>query len=282
MAATAASNATLTRAQVEKILIQPLTQQSTFLRLGTPMFVSNGEPIKVPSLSSFGTAGYVAEGSAIPEVSAVTSEVTLLPSTVYSIKVMAKVSNELLRQSVINVESAFSTKLVSDVSRILDSAMWNGAGTAGAPLGVAKITGFTNAGTVAGTALSSGDLFDMDTSYMSAYADESMAHWALSPASFARVRKLTDNYGSRILQPSLAVGAPGTILGHPYTVTTHVPDTSILLFDRSQIAVGMDNRASITVLDQTYAENDLVGLRVTARYDVAALNAASIVKKTLT
>ena len=44
----------------------------------------------------------------------------------------------------------------------------------------------------------------------------------------------------------------------------------------------MDDRASITVLDQTYAENDVTGLRVTARYDVKSLAPTTLVKKILT
>lgn len=279
MAASVGSNGTLTADQVQRFLVQPLTQASTFLRLNTPMFVSNGEPIKVPTLTSMGTPTYIAEGSAISDVSPVTSEVELLSSSVYSIKVLAKVSNELVRQSVVNVEAAFSQKLVSDVTRVLDSALWAGStATTGSPIGLFSMTGFTNAGTVAGTALASGDLFDMEADYLTASADEASAVWALSPTNFTRIRKMTDNYGARVLQPSLAEGAPGTLLGKPYVVSTHIPDTAIALFDRNQIAVGMDSRASITVLDQTFADYDQTAYRVTARYDVKPLNAAAIVR----
>jgi HK97 family phage major capsid protein len=68
------------------------------------------------------------------------------------------------------------------------------------------------------------------------------------------------------------------LLGCGYTVTTHLPDDVILFFDPAQVAIGMDDRASVTILDQTYAEYDEVGLRVTARYDTAALNASAVVK----
>jgi HK97 family phage major capsid protein len=283
MAATTTSNATLTAAQVQKFLIQPLTQSSSFLRVGSPMFVSNGEPIKLPSLTSFGTPTFIAQGSAISEVNAVTSEVELLASSIQAIKVIAKVSDELLRSAVLNVEAAFSTKLVSDVSRILDAAMWNGGtATTGSPVGLCQMTGFTNAGTTAGTALTSTHLFDMQESYMVAQASDASAVWAMSPKTFGLVRKMSDNYGARVLAPSLAAGAPGTLLGNPYVVTTHVPDTALVLYDRDQIAVGMDDRASVKILDQTFADYGLVGISVSARYDVKALNAAAIVKRTLT
>ncbi len=40
----------------------------------------------------------------------------------------------------------------------------------------------------------------------------------------------------------------------------------------------MKDRASVTILDQTYAEYDEVGLREAARYDTDALNRSAIVK----
>lgn len=283
MPANTISNATLTQDQVERLLIYPLQERSTYMQQGFPVFTSNGEPIKLPSLTSFGTATFVAQGTAIPEVNASTSEVELLPNTVRSIKVLARMSNELVRQSVVNVESAFSRKLVDDVSKVLDQAMWaGGTATAGSPIGMANFPGSVNAGTAAGTAITSDTLFDMEELGYENNLAMDVARWAMSPKTFSYIRKLSDNYGQKVLAPSLAVGAPATLLGHPYTVTTHVPDSALLLFDPSQIAVGMDQRASITILDQTFAAYDEAAIRVTARYDTKPMNANAVVKFNIT
>lgn len=277
------SNATLTQDQVERLLINPLQERSTYMAQGFPVFTSNGEPIKLPRLTSFGTATFVAQGTAIPVVNATTDEVALLPNTVQSIKVLARMSNELVRQSVVNVESAFSRKLVDDVSKVLDEAMWaGGTATTGSPVGMANFPGNVNAGTAAGTAVDSDDLFDMEELGYENNLAMDVARWAMSPKTFTRIRKLTDNYGQRILQPALSEGAPPTLLGHPYTVTTHVPDSSLLLFDPTQIAVGMDQRASITILDQTFADFDEVAIRVTARYDTKPMNDDAVVQLNIT
>lgn len=61
-------------------------------------------------------------------------------------------------------------------------------------------------------------------------------------------------------------------------MTTHLPDDVILFFDPAQVAIGMDDWALVRILDQTYAEYDEVGLRVTTRYDTAGLNASAVVK----
>jgi HK97 family phage major capsid protein len=108
------------------------------------------------------------------------------------------------------------------------------------------------------------------------------ARWAMSPKTFSRIRKLTDNYGQRVLAPSLSEGAPGTLLGHGYTVTNHVPDTALMLFDPTKIAVGMDQRASVTILDQLYGGFDEIAIRVIARYDTKPMNARAVIKFNIT
>ena len=65
-------------------------------------------------------------------------------------------------------------------------------------------------------------------------------------------------------------------------MTNNVPDTSLLLFDRSQIAVCMDQRASVTLLSETYAAYDEVAVRVVARYDTAKMNDDAVVQLTIT
>lgn len=283
MANNTIANATLTQDQVERLLIYPLQQRSSYLAQGFPVFTSNGEPIKLPRLTNFGTATFVAQGTAIPIVTASADEVELLETNVRSIKVLARMSNELVRQAVVNVESAFSRKLVDDVSKVLDEALWNGGtAVAGSPIGMANLPYNVNAGVAAGTAIARDGLFDMEETGSDSDMAMDVTRWAMSPATFTIIRKLSDNYGQRVFAPSLAVGAPPTLLGKPYTVTNHVPDTSLLLFDPIQIAVGLDQRASITLLDQMFADLDEVANRVTARYDMKPMNDAAVVQLHIT
>ena len=141
------SNATLTTNQVMRMLIETLRNQSTYFRPGFPTFAGNGEPIKVPSLTTIGTATFNTRGSAIAEATASTSEVELLPSSVWSVMRILRMSNEVVRHAVIGVESAFRTALVNDVAEVLDKALWaGGTATSGSPIGMGTFTGSTNAG----------------------------------------------------------------------------------------------------------------------------------------
>ena len=67
----------------------------------------------------------------------------------------------------------------------------------------------------------------------------------------------------KFLSPSLAIEAPGTLLGCGCTVTRHPPDDAFQFLDPAPVAIGVDERASVTILVQTYAEYDEVGLRAT-------------------
>jgi HK97 family phage major capsid protein len=169
---------------------------------------------------------------------------------------------------------------VSDVSQLIDAALYNGAGSGGAPLGVFGITGFTNAGTVAGTAIAASNLYGMVESYELSYGNGDSAVWMLHPTTAKRIRLMEDTAGQLVLEPSLAKGIPATILGIPYVVTVNAPSTALLLADRQQLAVGRAP-AHVTILDQTFADYGQIGISVSARYDVKALNAAALIKLTL-
>lgn len=283
MSASVTSNGTLVRDEVQRILINPLSQASMFLRAGSPVFTSNGEPIKIPSLTATFTPSYVAEGSAVAEITPSTSEIELLGSSVYAFKNVIRMSSELVARSFLDVETQFAQRLVTDTARALDSAFFAGStATTGSPIGLFNMTGVTNAGTVAGTALAKGDLIDMQEDYLTAYADETTSMWAMSPLNWTRIRKFASDNGTGILEPSLADGAPSRLLGAPVMVTKHAPDTAIALFDRTQIAIGHDvSRDQIRLLDQTYAATDEVGVMVQGRWDLKAMNAAAIVKLTI-
>lgn len=115
------NNSTLIQTQVSSLLIQPLEQQSTFLSAG-PTILDSSSPVRVPRVVNGVTAGFVAEGAQIPDGDVGFDEVTLLPSTLKGLKVLVKLSNELVRTSVIGMDSVLRTRLVTDVGNALDAA----------------------------------------------------------------------------------------------------------------------------------------------------------------
>src|SRR5690606_12916124 len=112
----------LTREQVAGILTTPLETASVFLAAGPRIFDTTG-PLRVPGLpgpADLSALGWTGESELIPEVDAEFSEVQLLPSTMDSVKVITRYSNELARQSVVSLEQTLRDRLVADVAAKLD------------------------------------------------------------------------------------------------------------------------------------------------------------------
>ena len=59
-----------------------------------------------------------------------------MPTERKSIKTILKYSNELVRQSVVGVDSVLKARLIKDVSDALDTALLEGAGTSDSITGI--------------------------------------------------------------------------------------------------------------------------------------------------
>ena len=281
MAITTSNSAELTQEVVQRILVQPLEAASVFLASGPRIFDTDGSPVRIPKLNSAGTATFVAEGSAIPTADHDFGEITLLPSTIKSVKVMVRASNELRRQSVIALDAALRDRLVTDVATALDKAFVNGTAS-GEPTGILHYSGVTVAGSAIGTATTD-HLYTALQSAMDANVNVNATRWMMTPRDYVALHKLKDGQGRYLISPDPSNGATNRLLGLPVTVTLRIPGgttggtATVVLADFSQIAVARDQAPSVTILDQTFGDYDETAIRVTARYDAAPMNAASVV-----
>lgn len=282
MANTMANSSELTREVVQQILVQPLETASIFLAAGPRIFDTDGSPVRIPKLNSAGTANFVAEGSAIADATYDFGEIELLPSSMKSVKSLVKMSNELRRSSVVTLDTALRDRLVTDVAAKLDQAFINGTAT-NEPQGILHYSGVTVAGSAIGTATPS-HLYDALQAALDANVNVGNSRWMMTPRDFIAIHKLKDAEGRFLISPNPQQGAASTLLGLPVTVTSRIPGgttggtSTVVLADFSQIAVARDLAPTVTVLDQTYGENDITALRVVARYDAAPMNAAAVVQ----
>lgn len=287
--ATSTSNATqLTREQVLEFLIRPLETASTFLASGPQIYDTDGSSIRIPKLSSMGTPSFTAEGSAIAEVDPTFSEITLLPSTVHPVASLTRFSNQLARQSVIDLTTSLQSKMVRDVADVLDTAFYTGDGggtAATSPTGLLNYDGITVAGSAIGTATPD-YLYDALGAALDADVDISRMRWIMSPTDFVSLHKLKDADGRSLVVPDPTQGAISRLLGFPVTVTPKMPSTAsngtatVALVDFSQIAVARDLTPTVTILPERYAEFDQQAIRVITRWDAAPLNPEAVVTLT--
>lgn len=273
----------LTAEQVQRILVKPLEAQSVFLASGPTIFDTNGSQVRIPKLGGPTSPGWVGENEQIGEVDVAFDEVVLLPSTMKSVKTLTRFSNELARQSVVNLTTALQARLVTDVATAIDTALIAGNGDGiTTPKGLLNYAGVQTIA-VSG-ALTLDNLLDAWGAALAANVNMAALRWFLTPGVFTGLRKLKSTTGEYMLQADPTADGVFRLWGAPVTVTPRIPvasaKTTAVLADMSQVAVARDLAPSVTVLSERYADFDQLALRVVARYDAAPMNPQAIVKLT--
>lgn len=272
-------NSTLIQSQVSSLLVQPLEQASTFLAAG-PVILDSSSPVRVPRIVNGVTAGFVAEGAQITDGDVAFDEVTLLPSTLKSLKTLVKMSNELIRTSVVGLEAVLRTRLVTDVANGLDAALWDGTGTSNTIKGIFRQTG------IATGVLNLSDPDSLIDGLALAQGNKvSPTHWVMTSSSWATLRKnkiAASGSKQYLFDPNggIAGGTELRLFGLPVIVTDNIPAVStknrVGLVDFSKVVVARDVDAEVKILDQTWGDYDSVGIRVVSRWDTALLQAKAV------
>ncbi|WP_255789330.1 phage major capsid protein [Mycobacteroides abscessus] len=272
-------NSTLIQSQVSSLLVQPLEQASTFLAAG-PVILDSSSPVRVPRIVNGVTAGFVAEGAQITDGDVAFDEVTLLPSTMKGLKVLVKLSNELIRTSVVGLEAVLRTRLVTDVANALDAALWDGAGTSNTIKGIFRQTG------IATGVLNLSDPDSLIDGLATAQGNKvSPTHWVMTSSSWATLRKnkiAATGTKQYLFDPNggIAGGTELRLFGLPVIVTDNIPAVStknrVGLVDFSKVVVARDVDAEVKILDQTWGDYDSIGIRVVSRWDTALLQAKAV------
>lgn len=267
---TTATLSTLQQTQIQQLLVQPLESESVFLASGPKVIDTNG-PIRIPRIASGLTVGFVAEGAAIPESSVGLDEVSMLPSTLKSLKVISRVTSEVLRSSAQALDAILKQRLVTDTAKALDVALFTGTGSSN------TIRGLLNQSGVATGTLDASEPDSLLDGIGVARANEVKPNrWFLSPADYLSIRKVKDADGRYILQPDLTQTGQEVLFGVPVTVTAQVPTGKAVLADMNMVAIARDLSPSVTIDSSRYFDTDEVALRVVARYDLALLQPKAV------
>jgi hypothetical protein len=267
----------LTAEQVASILTRPLEQATAFLSAGPRIFDSAG-PLRLPSapVAANPDLAFTGEAELIPEHDPTFGEVTLLPSTMKSVKVITRYSNELARQSVVALEAALRDRLVRDVAAKLDKAAFSNAGDGIAePMGMFKWAGVSTQA-VAGK-LTVDKLLAAQGILLAENVDPNNLQVFIRPEDYTNLRSEKATVDGRYqLQPDSTKGGVGSVLGMGVTISNHIPAGFGAVCDMSQIAVARDLAPSVMILTERYADYDEQAIRVVARYDWKPINPKGI------
>ena len=204
--------------EFERTLVQALEEENIFRQMAKIIQTSSGDR-KIPVVATKGTASWIDEEGAYPESDDVFSQVSI---GAYKLGTMIKVSEELLNDSAFNLESYIATEFARRIGAKEEEAFFIGDGT-GKPTGILANAGGAEVGvTAAGAAaITADEVIDLFYSLKSPYRKN--AFWVMNDATVKAIRKLKDNQGQYLWQPSLVAGTPDTILGRPVKTSAFMP-----------------------------------------------------------
>ena len=250
--------------EFERTLVSGLSENNIFRTLAHVIQTTSGDR-KIPVVASHGSASWVDEEGAYKESDEAFSQITI---GAYKLGTMIKVSEELLNDSIFDIQSYLATEFARRIGNAEEEAFITGNGTG-------KPTGFLNSAelgvTAAGDkAITADELIDLYHSLAVPYRGKAV--WMLNDSTVQFIRKLKDNNGQYLWQPGLVAGAPDTILGRPVKVSRYMPslaagNKAIAFGDFSYYWIADRQGRSFRRLDELFAVNGQVGFRGSQRVD---------------
>ena len=253
--------------EYERTLVEALEEENIFRQMAKVIKTSSGDR-KIPVVASKGTASWIDEEGAYPESDDSFGQVSI---GAYKLGTMIKVSEELLNDSVFDLQSYISREFARRIGAKEEEAFFTGDGK-GKPLGVLAATGGAETGVTAAsaTAVTADELMDLYYSLKSPYRKKSV--WVLNDSTIKAIRKLKDNNGQYLWQPSLAAGTPDMILGRPIKTSAYMPAMAagaktIAFGDFSYYWIADRQGRSFKRLNELFAATGQVGFLASQRVD---------------
>lgn len=253
--------------EFERTLVEALEEENVFRTLAHVIKTSSGDR-KIPVVASKGTASWVDEEGAYTESDDAFSQVSI---GAYKLGTMIKVSEELLADSVFDLEAYISKEFARRIGAREEESFFNGDGK-GKPLGILAAKDGAEVGVTAAsaTAITADEVIDLFYSLKAPYRKNAV--WVINDATVKQIRKLKDSTGQYLWQPSLVAGTPDTILGRPVKTSAFMPTAAagaktIAFGDFKYYWIADRQGRTFKKLSELYAANGQVGFMGTQRVD---------------
>ena len=253
--------------EYEKTLVEALEEENIFRQMAKVIQTSSGDR-KIPVVATKGTASWIDEEGSFPESDDSFGQVSI---GAYKLGTMIKVSEELLNDSVFDLQSYISREFARRIGNKEEEAFFSGNGS-GKPLGILAATGGAQTGVTAAsaTAITADELMDLFYALKSPYRKKAV--WVLNDSTIKAIRKLKDNNGQYLWQPSLVAGTPDTLLGRPIKTSAYMPAIAagaktIAFGDFSYYWIADRQGRSFKRLNELYAATGQVGFLASQRVD---------------
>ena len=245
--------------EYDRRLIDTLSEENIMRRLATIITTSGEHKINIAATKP--AASWIEEGGALTFGDATFSQILL---DAHKLHVAIKVTEELLYDNAFNLEGYILDQFGKALGNAEEDAFLNGDGT-GKPLGLFAATG---GGTVAGTltaAIKSDDMLDLVYALKRPYRKK--ASFIMNDKTLSSLRKLKDNNGAYIWQPSYQAGEPDRVLGYAVHTSAYAPEDAIAFGDYKYYNIGDRGTRSFSELRELLAGNGMIGYVAKERVD---------------
>ena len=252
--------------EFEKKLISALEEENVFRPLATKIQTSSGDR-KIPVITQKGEATWMEEEEAYTLSDDAFGQISL---SAYKVGTAIKISEELLNDSVFDLPSYIAKEFARRIGTKEEEAFLIGDGK-GKPTGIFAATGGAeNGATTTGAAITFDDVIELFYSLKRPYRKKAV--WVLNEQTVKALRKIKDNTGNFIWQPSVSAGLPDTILNRPYVTSVYAPTIAgqakaIAFGDYSYYWVADRQGRSLKRLNELFAMNGQVGFLASQRVD---------------
>jgi len=246
-------------------LIDVLSEQNIMRQLGTIITTSGEHKINIAATKP--AALWVEEGGALTFGDATFSQIIM---DAHKLHVAIKITNELLYDNAFNLESYILDQFGKALANTEEDAFLNGDGK-GKPLGLFAETGGGQATAVtSGANISADDIISLVYTLKRPYRQN--AKFILNDQTISSIRKLKDNNGAYMWQPSVQAGEPDRLFGYEVYTSAYAPlaeagKPAVAFGDFSYYNIGDRGTRSFQELKELFAGNDMTGYIAKERVD---------------
>ena len=246
--------------EYDRRLIDILDEENIMRKLGTRITTSGEHRINVAATKP--AAAWIEEGKALSWGDATFDQILM---DAHKLHVAVKVTEELLYDSAFGLENYLLTQFGKALANAEEDAFLNGNGT-GKPTGIFSETGGGQvAGTTTGAAAKTDDIIDLVYTLKRPYRKN--ASFIMNDKTLASLRKLKDNNGAYLWQPSYQMGEPDKVLGYTVHTSAYAPENAIAFGDFKYYNIGDRGSRSFKQLNELFAGNGMIGFVAKERVD---------------
>jgi len=257
-----ASGGYLVPDEYDRRLVDVLDEENIMRGLATKITTSGEHKINIAATKP--AASWIEEGGALSFGDA-TFDQKLMDA--HKLHVAIKITEELLYDNAFNLESFIITQFGKAIANAEEDAFLNGDGD-GKPKGL-----FTDAQT--GLTIDTVDIEAdniIDLVYKLKRPYRRSASFITNDATLAVLRKLKDDNGNYLWQPSLQAGEPDRLLGYAVRTSQYAPklaagNVAVAFGDFSYYNIGDRGHRSLQELKELFAGNGMVGYVMKERVD---------------